>query len=129
MRSIFLVDDDKVLIYLTKRTIKSTEAEISFKDFENGLDAINYLRSVAGNPDQLPDIILLDLNMPVMDGWEFLDEYRKLEPTISKKSKLYIFSSSISPHDMERAKNISLVDDFIIKPLKKEKVTELIELS
>ncbi len=127
-KSIFLVDDDKILVYLTIRAIKSALADTTFKDFANGLEAIDYLRSVAGQAELLPDIILLDLSMPVMDGWEFLDQYSQFEPLMTKKSKLYIFSSSISPHDIERAKNINLVSDFIIKPLKKEKVLEMVNL-
>ncbi len=126
MKSIFLVDDDKILVYLTIRTIKSATTETTFKDFGNGLEAIDYLKSVADKTDLLPDIILLDLSMPVMDGWEFLEEYTKLEPSIQKKNKLYIFSSSISPHDIERAKNINLVSDFIIKPLKKDRIIDMV---
>ena len=52
----------------------------------------------------------------------------KLEPTIKKKNKLYIFSSSISPHDIERAKSINLVSDFIIKPLKKDRIMEMVNI-
>ncbi len=126
MKSIFLVDDDKILVYLTMRTIKSATTETTFKDFGNGLDAIDYLKSIADNTELLPDIILLDLSMPIMDGWEFLEEYTKLEPHIQKKNKLYIFSSSISPHDIERAKSIDLVSDFIIKPLKMDKIMEMV---
>jgi CheY-like chemotaxis protein len=64
--------------------------------------------------------------MPVMDGWEFLDEYMLLDPAVRKKITLYICSSSISPHDLERAKSIGAVADFIIKPIAKEKFMEML---
>lgn len=56
------------------------------KVFGNGLDAINFLKQNYGNPELLPEIIFLDLSMPVMDGWQFLEEYIKLNPQIGKKS-------------------------------------------
>lgn len=131
--SIFLVDDDKLFVFLTKKTIEATKAEgtvefsTQIKEFGDGQEAIDYLKEISGNRELLPDIILLDLSMPVMDGWEFLEEYILLEPNIGKKIKLFIFTSSISPHDMERAKNISVVSDFIVKPLLKEKYAELLK--
>ena len=84
------------------------------------------MKAHADDKSALPDIIFLDISMPIMDGWEFLEEYEQIEAQFEKKIKLYMFSSSISPHDMERAKQFSAVLDFIIKPLSKEKITELL---
>ena len=131
--SVFLVDDDKLFVFLTKKTIeasKTIEVEnisTQIKEFNDGQEAIMYLKQISGNEELLPDIIFLDLSMPIMDGWEFLEEYILLEPKIGKKIKLFIFTSSISPHDIERAKNISVVSDFIIKPLLKEKFIEMLK--
>ncbi len=130
--SVFLVDDDKLFVFLTKKTIEASKSadtqdiKTEIKEFGDGQEALLYLKQIAGNKELLPDIIFLDLSMPIMDGWEFLEEYILLEPNIGKKIKLFIFTSSISPHDIERAKNISVVSDFIIKPLLKEKYIEML---
>lgn len=124
---IFLVDDDKVFVFLTTRIIETTDIKSEVKVFVNGEDTIKHLKKIAGSVDELPDIIFLDLNMPVMDGWDFLEEYLQLEPALNKKIKLYLLSSTISSHDIERAKSIGAVSDFFIKPLTKEKVVEVVK--
>ncbi|MCX6351318.1 MAG: response regulator [Bacteroidetes bacterium] len=127
LTNVFLVDDDDIFVYLTKKIFASTELKTDIKVFHDGLAAIDFLKANAGKPEMFPDIIFLDLNMPVMDGWEFLDEFKDIYPSLGKNIMLYIVSSSISPHDLERAKSISVVTDFCIKPLAADKVIELIE--
>ena len=122
-----LVDDDDVFVFLTTKAIEQTNLVDLIKGFGNGLDAINFLKENKNNVDALPDIILLDLNMPIMNGWQFLEEYNKLNPTIGKKITIYICSSSISPDDITRAKTISEVSDYIIKPITKDKLIDLIK--
>ncbi len=126
VKNIFLIDDDQLFIFLTKKSIQEANMTTQITEFSDGESAIEHLKKIAQNPDLLPDIIFLDLSMPVMDGWEFLKEYAALEPKFGKKIDVYIFSSSIFPHDIERANNISTVADFIIKPLKKEKIKEIL---
>ncbi len=126
---VFLVDDDQLFIFLTKKTINSTNLVNGIMEFSDGEHAIEYLKEIAGNMDLLPDIIFLDLSMPIMDGWSFLKEYMTLEPKIGKKIKVYIFTSSISPHDLERAKQIEAVTDFIVKPLMRDKFIDLLKSS
>lgn len=126
--NVFIVDDDKLFVFLTKKTINATKIVTKINEFTDGQEAIDYLKKNAADVDMLPDIILLDLSMPIMDGWEFVEEYKSIKPLINKDIKLYIFSSSISPHDLERAKNIPLVTDFIIKPLTQEKFTEILSI-
>ncbi|MDB5247089.1 MAG: transcriptional regulator [Segetibacter sp.] len=124
---IFLIDDDQIFVFLTKKTIESTGIKTEVRVFGDGEEAIDYLREASQTIELLPDIICLDLSMPIMDGWEFLEEFILLKPKIEKKVILYLVSSSISPHDIERAKNISVVSDFIIKPVVKEKIIELFQ--
>jgi CheY-like chemotaxis protein len=127
VKYVFLVDDDKLFVFLTKKTIEATNFDGNIKEFGDGREAIDYLKEIAFTQQELPDVIFLDLSMPVMDGWEFLEEYMLIDPVIRKNITLYICSSSISPHDIERAKNIGAVSDFIIKPISKEKFIEMLK--
>lgn len=127
LKTLTIVDDDDIFVFLTTKIIEQTNLVDLIKVFGNGLDAINFLKENKNNVDALPDIILLDLNMPIMNGWQFLEEYNKLNPTIGKKITIYICSSSISPDDITRAKTISEVSDYIIKPITKDKLIDLIK--
>lgn len=126
IKNLALIDDDDTFVFLTKKVIEQTNLVEQIKVFANGRDAINFLKENSGKPDLLPEIILLDLNMPIMDGWQFLEDYIHLKPKMGKKITIYIISSSISPHDIERAKGISEVSDFIIKPVTKEKFISML---
>ena len=127
LKTLTIVDDDDIFVFLTTKIIEQTNLVDLIKVFGNGLDAINFLKENKNNVDALPDIILLDLNMPIMNGWQFLEEYNKLNPTIGKKITIYICSSSISPDDITRAKTISEVSDYIIKPITEDKLIDLIK--
>lgn len=127
VKNIFLVDDDDLYVFLTKKIVEPTKLVGQINVFGNGKSAIDFIRENAANPGLLPDIILLDINMPVLDGWGFLEDYTLLMPELSKKIILYIVSSSISPHDVEKAKGIKAVSDFIMKPFTKEKFLNVVE--
>jgi CheY-like chemotaxis protein len=127
LKKLIIVDDDDVFVFLTKKAIEKNNILEVIKIFGNGLDALNFMKENVGNPDLLPEIILLDLSMPVMDGWQFLEAYVKMNPKVEKEVIIYICSSSISPEDGIRAKNISAVSDYMIKPVSKEKLVEIIE--
>jgi len=127
IKQLTLVDDDEIFVFLTSKMLVHSKLVDLIKIFDNGYDALVFLKENLGNIDALPDIILLDLSMPIMDGWEFLEEYVKINPLIGKKITIYICSSSISPADVIRAKTINEVSDFIIKPITKDKLVELIK--
>lgn len=118
--TICLIDDDMIFQYLAQKVITETKLVNEIDVFSNGLEAIKSLESAYLNKNKLPDLILLDLFMPVMDGWGFLEEYIPLQTKLEKKIPLYIVSSSIDPADIQKSKAISTVTDFIVKPMKKE---------
>lgn len=126
MKKVYLIDDDDIYVFLTKKTILKVMQDVDVEVFSDGLQAITHLKNVQHQPELLPDVIFLDLNMPVMDGWEFLEEYQEIYPSFTRRNELYIVSSSISPHEMERSKSIPVVAEFIIKPLVKEKFLEIL---
>jgi CheY-like chemotaxis protein len=126
--NIALVDDDEIFVFLTTKIIAATNLVDQITVFKNGLRALNFMKETADKPKLLPEIILLDLSMPVMDGWQFLEEYVKLNPKIEKKIIIYIYTSSISPDDVARAKAISAVSDYIIKPITTEKLINIVKM-
>ncbi|MGN7205150.1 response regulator [Pedobacter sp. SAFR-022] len=126
MKNVWLIDDDEVFVFLTKKLIARSELEVTVETYINGQDAIEQLQSLAEDENALPDIILLDLNMPVMDGWEFLKAYEDINFSNPNKIHLYIVTSSISPYEVERAKQIPAVQEFIVKPMVKDKFIDLI---
>lgn len=127
IKQLTLVDDDDVFVFLTTKMLEQSKLVEHIKIFENGYDALVFLKENMNNVEVLPDVILLDLNMPIMDGWQFLEEYVKIHPVIGKKITIYICSSSISPDDINRAKAINEVSDFIFKPMTKDRLMELIK--
>jgi len=127
VKTLTLIDDDDIFVFLTKKVVEQTNLVDLIKVFGNGLDALNFLKENKDNVDVLPEIILLDLSMPIMDGWQFLEEFTKLNPYIGKKITIYICSSSISHDDITRAKSINEVSDYIIKPITKNKLIDLIK--
>ena len=123
---IFLIDDDPIYVFLVRKIIESVDSSLEISEFPDGELAINYLAKVGADPGQLPDIIFLDLSMPVLDGWEFLEEFHGLQAKLHKRIALYIVSSSISPEDVERSKRDPMVVDFLIKPLERDTVADVI---
>ncbi|KAB5487566.1 MULTISPECIES: response regulator [Flagellimonas] len=124
--TLFLVDDDDTYQFIVQRTLSSINLVKSIRIFSNGREAINFLESSIGDPNLIPDVILLDLTMPIMDGWQFLENYILLKPRLGKRVHIYVVSSSVDPSDVERAKNISEVSDYIVKPITKQKLISLL---
>ena len=123
-----VVDDDEIYTFTVKLIIARSQIAEKTIFFHNGQAALDFLVDNLHKNDQLPDLILLDLNMPVLDGWQFLDQFRKLVPVLNKKITVYIVSSSIDEEDYKRAKAIELVTDFIVKPLTVEHLHEILHL-
>lgn len=126
MKTIFLIDDDPVFVYLTRRIIHSVDSECTIREFADGELAMHELQAICDGRGEPPDIIFVDLSMPVMDGWDFLKEYDQLSPRIGKKIQVFIVSSSISPQEVERSRTFRSVIDFLIKPVAKGKIADIV---
>ncbi|WP_179336905.1 response regulator [Winogradskyella ludwigii] len=120
-----IIDDDPIFIFGAKRMMELSNFCKSFMVFKNGQEAINQLKPIMLNGKDIPDIILLDINMPIMDGWEFLDEFIKIEA--HKSITIYIVSSSIDPVDLNRAKRYKNISNYIIKPISIETLKGILE--
>lgn len=114
---ICIIEDDEVYQFTVTKNIQSQQLAKKILVFSDGEEALNFLSANIGDNNAVPDIIFLDINMPIMDGWQFLEEYIQLKPRIGKKVTLYMVSSSVDPADTQRAKKIEEVSDYIIKPI------------
>jgi CheY-like chemotaxis protein len=127
--SILLVDDDEINNFISIKLIKKALLNTEIMACLNGKFAIDQLFELQRkDPDKLPDYILLDINMPIMNGWEFLDEYKRLNIDPQGKCKVFIISSSVFSNDINKARSYPLVKDFISKPLNVEKIVELFKV-
>ncbi|WP_448702587.1 response regulator [Mucilaginibacter sp. AW1-3] len=128
IKTVCVIDDDKIYVYGIKKLISIKQLSHNLIEFPNGKEAIDFLAD-PGNQAALPDIIFLDINMPVMDGWDFMDNFVKIKPHLGKKITVYMVSSSINDDDINRAKNISDITDYVVKPVSPNKLIELFNLA
>jgi CheY-like chemotaxis protein len=111
-----IIDDDKIFTYGFKKFMQLKGIFAEILDFSNGSEAIDYLKSPAF-AGKLPDIIFVDINMPIMDGWEFTQNFEEIKSHLGKNIALYAISSSIDLNDISRAKNNPAIIDYILKPI------------
>lgn len=117
------MEDDPISSFVIKLALQQHPSFDEALEFQNGQVAVNYLLENDGN-GHLPELILLDINMPVMDGWDFLDRFSEME--VSKNIPVVMLTSSINPNDIEKANAHELVKGFMSKPLNKEKLDEIL---
>lgn len=112
-----LIDDDEIYLFSVKKVIEVNKLSERVLEFRNGQEAIDFFTNSTTNQQELPDVIFLDINMPVMNGWEFIEEFRKIRPLLSKDIMLYVVSSSVDKSDVDKAKSFATVNDYLIKPI------------
>ncbi|MBC8768336.1 response regulator [Arenibacter sp. BSSL-BM3] len=120
-----IIDDDPIFVFGSKVLLKNNGFASNIIVFQNGKEALEMIVPMLESEEGSPEVIFLDLNMPIMDGWEFLDEFSKLSNV--QNIRVYILSSSIDSRDIEKAKQYEIVNDFIAKPLTDSKISELIK--
>ncbi|WP_269686281.1 response regulator [Flavobacterium lacustre] len=126
---IWVVDDDAIYQVIIHKIIQKSEMFSAFSSFKNGKEAVSALHKIIGKTELIPDIILLDINMPVMDGWEFMEEIKTIKSQIDKKVIIYIVSSSIAIEDKNKSKEFNDVFAFISKPVNVKDIMMIAENS
>ncbi len=127
---IILVDDDKITNFIHKRVIKRADIDVTIKVNYTGFEALNYLKKMSELPiDKYPrpGIIFLDINMPGMNGWDFIDEYKKLPSIQKEKIVIAMLTTSMNPDDENTANTTPEINIFLRKPLTIEKLERTID--
>ncbi len=123
---VMLVDDNDTDNFISKRIIEITEFAKRVEVKNSGKSALDYLAENEGRPENLPNIIFLDINMPVVDGFVFLYEFEKFRDLVRTKCKVIILSSSDNKRDIDKIVNNNYVIKFITKPLTENSLEEIL---
>jgi two-component system, chemotaxis family, chemotaxis protein CheY len=115
LQKVFLVDDDPIFHFMAKKVINSTGLVEELALFSDAVAAFAQLKADSAHPERLPDLILVDLMMPVMDGWDFLKAFNLL--ALPKDIPVAVLTSSIHQADMERAKAAGKLAAYLVKPI------------
>ncbi|MEM0541907.1 response regulator [Flavobacterium sp. j3] len=131
LEKILCVDDDPITLMLCRKVIERASLAKEILVSNNGEEAFQYFKELAekhktNTSFTYPRLVFLDLNMPIMNGWEFLEIYTNNGyPNIFKEAKIIVLSSTIDPKDVEQTKSYSVVIDFLSKPITKDMLEKL----
>lgn len=124
-KDVFVIDDDKIYHFILKSLLSKNHVAIKSSFFENGQDALDILKEKMEN-NCLPDLILLDINMPVMDGWQFLEEFKSLKEQYKLDTTIYMITSSNDVYDLNRAKKYeNEISNYFLKPINATDIFEI----
>jgi two-component system, chemotaxis family, chemotaxis protein CheY len=123
IQKVYLIDDDQLSVYLTRFVLNQARFAETIVPYQEAKLALKALQDPASGG--LPEVIFLDLNMPEMDGWAFLDALKPRQQELAGQVKIYILTSSVDPQDQEKAAGYGLVAGFLLKPLELQAATAL----
>ena len=123
--NILLVDDDELYLYIMEKTIHQLSKDLVVSTFTDGEQAVEYISKCTDEKVELPEVIFLDINMPFLDGWGFLNEFKKLKDKIQNDVNIYMVSSSMRDSDIKRASDFEDLTGYVIKPVNKVQLAEI----
>jgi CheY-like chemotaxis protein len=124
--TVMIIDDNNIDLYVTSRMMVKNNFGENILEYPYAQDALQYLIDHQENPERLPQVILVDIYMPMMSGFEFMEEYDKLDDAFKQKCKVYIVSSTIDQTDIDCTKKDINIIGFHEKPVTKEFLQQII---
>jgi len=122
--NLLVIDDDDINIFIISKIVEKTGYDVDICAKHNGQLAIDYIKDLLANHKDLPDLVLIDINMPILNGWEFIEAFEALD--LKADNDMYMLSSSVYENDIEKAKSYKSVKGFISKPLSIDRLKELL---
>lgn len=122
----FIIDDDAIFVLVFTKILSNIDNFNKIDSIKNGLLALQELKNLDAKNEKLPDIIFLDLNMPVLDGWQFLDEIENLP--FKEKLNIHVISSTIDFKEIDKSKRYKTVKSFIQKPTSAKELMQSLEI-
>jgi CheY-like chemotaxis protein len=128
MRKYLIVEDDEVFIFLHEHVMRHADPDAEIISMKSSLMAVDLLNELIEKGDKVPDVILLDLNMPEMNGFQFLEYCQPMAESIFKNTHIYVVTSSLYESDKTKALSFSFLKGFREKPLTKEDARKIVDL-
>jgi len=126
MRKLVFIDDDPIDHFLMKHILRGKNYFDTTTYTIYGSLVLDYIEEHKSDPEKLPDMIFVDLNMPLFSGWDFLKRMEQMQDEISKDIPVFVISSSLRPDDMATSSKYSFVQDFISKPVNSEEIERIV---
>lgn len=124
--TVLLIDDDRIYQFTTKKGIQVSSLSVNIISYLNGAEAFEYIEKAAKHEVDVPGVIFLDINMPVMNGIEFLEAFENIKDKFSPGIPIYVVSSSADSRDTETISRYSTVKGYLIKPVQQQKFVEIL---
>jgi len=126
MRKLVFIDDDPIDHFLMKHILRGKNYFDTTTYTIYGSLVLDYIEEHKSEPEKLPDMIFVDLNMPLFSGWDFLKRMEQMRHEISKDIPVFVISSSLRPDDKETSSKYSFVQDFISKPVNSQEIERIV---
>ncbi len=124
--NVYVIDDDKIFHFIINKLLAKNDINANLSFFHNGLDALDEIKENLTSDHLLPDLILLDINMPILDGWQFLEEYQQIKEQFNIQPDIYLISSSDNVMDTDKAKEFSdVIKNYLLKPVNNQDIESI----
>tara|TARA_R110000823_G_scaffold69321_3_gene160412 strand:+ start:585 stop:989 length:405 start_codon:yes stop_codon:yes gene_type:complete len=123
---IWIIDDDDISKYVMKRNLRQLSVT-NVIEFPDSTQPLKILSDNFDSTDKLPDVILLDLNMPILNGFQFMEEFKVANEKIKKDIQIYMLTSSLSSEDLDRAKLFPEISEYFVKPITLRNLTRIVD--